>query len=159
MSEETKPRAELEGEEKSETKEEQEAKAGKKPVSSPLEQLSILCKGTFKLMQPIRARGEDVTELEFDMCALTGMEIVEALDASPINNMFAISNEQALAVFAASAAKCAPKIEDGYNNLRLYNAKDIIRGIGAVDCVKAVQRAKLFYNASSQAGNKNISNG
>lgn len=35
----------------------------------------------------------------------------------------------------------------------------IKKRMGAVDCVKAVQLAKLFYGASSQAGSRNISNG
>ena len=158
MSEEMKKASAILDDEATENAEEQQAEE-KKPVASPLEQLSRLCSGTFKLMQPFRARSQDVTELKFDMCALTGTEIIEVLDSTPVNNLFAISNEQAMAIFAASAAKCAPMVEDGGMRLKLYDAKDIKTRMGGVDCVKAVQLGKLFYNASSQAGNRNISNG
>lgn len=160
MSEEMKASAILDGE-NTENAEDQQAEENKEKerVVSPLEQLSRLCSGTMRLMQPFRARSQDVTELKFDMCALTGTEIIDVLDSTPVNNLFAISNEQALAIFAASAAKCAPMVEDGGMRLKLYDAKDIKTRMGGVDCVKAVQLGKLFYNASSQAGNRNISNG
>ena len=133
---------------------------GKKqePMTNPIDQLRELTRGSLKLMRPIRAMGQDVTELRFDFCDLTSREMMEALDSVMVNNMFAISNEQAMALFAATAAKNAPMIEKGAMKVSLYDAKDILT-MSAVDAVKAVQLAKLFYSASSQAGNKNISKG
>lgn len=160
MNEEERASAMLDGEEQAVNEEQGEEEKDEKPITDPLEMLSELCSGTFKLMKPFRAHSQDVTELRFDMCAMTGSEIIETLDSVPgVNNVFAISNEQAMAIFAASAAKCAPMIEDGSTRTRLYDAKDIKKRMGAVDCVKAVQLAKLFYGASSQAGSRNISNG
>lgn len=159
MSEEKKPVAVLDDEQSEENEQQTEKKAEEKTITSPIDMLSELCSGTLKLMQPFRARSQDVTEVRFDLCALTGAEIIDALDSAGTNNMFAISNEQAMAIFAVSAAKCAPMIEDGSTKTRLFDVRDIKMRMGAVDCVKAVQIAKLFYNASSQAGNKNISKG
>lgn len=161
MSEEKNTSAILDGEEQAAHEEQENGDQKKeKAITNPLELLSELCSGTLNLMKPFRAHSQDVTEVDFDMCALTGAEIIEALDSVPgVNNIFAISNEQAMAIFVASAAKCAPMVEDGGMRTRLYDAKDIKKQMGAVDCVKAVQLAKLFYNASSQAGNRNISKG
>ena len=118
-------------------------------VEDPFEQLRQLTKGTLKLMKPIRARSEDVKELHYDFCALTGEEMMNALDSDTIGNMFAISNKQALALFSATAGNCTDLVDD----------KDIMKRISGPDSVKAIQLAKLFYAASSRAGNKNILNG
>lgn len=135
-----------------------EKKEEEQKVQTPAEQLRELCRGKLVLMEPIRARGQDVTELHFDFCALTGNEMMDALDSVPSSrNMFEINNRQAVALFAATAGKCAPADEDGGKNSKLYDAKDVAERIGAADSVKAMQLAKLFYNASSQAGNRNIS--
>lgn len=143
--------------------EKQGAEAGEKKeepreISDPAEQLRELCRGTLKLMTPIRAHSQDVNEIKFDFCALTGMEMMDALDSVPtVNNMFGVTNKQAIALFAATAEKCAPMIDDGGKLTKLYDAKDVKGRLGAADAVKAMQLAKLFYNASSQAGNNNIS--
>lgn len=159
MSENEKASALLGDKQQEQPKEENEIEE-QKPVSDPAEQLKRLCRGTLKLMFPIRAADQDVKELPFDMCALTGAEIASALDSVLINNMFAITNEQALALFALSAAKCAPVIDNGSGfRGKLYDAKDVKSRISGVDSIKAVQIAKLFYNASTQEGNKNILNG
>ena len=118
-------------------------------VDDPFEQLRELTKGTLKLLKPIRARSEDVKELHYDFCALTGEEMMNALDSDTAGNMFAISNKQALAMFAATAGNCTDMVDD----------KDILKRISGPDSVKAIQLAKLFYAASSRAGNKNILNG
>lgn len=122
---------------------------------TPAQRLRELTSGKLKLLKPFRAHSEDVTELEYDFCGLTTEEMMTALDSAPVNNLFAISNQQAMALFAATAAKCAPKVKG--EKRRVYDAIDIKRGMGAADAVKAIQLAKLFYNASSQAGGKNIS--
>lgn len=144
----------LDGETQEAEAEEEEAEG--KVMGSAIEQLRELCRGTMKLMTPIRAHGEDVNEISYDFCGLTSSEMMDALDSVPVNNMFAISNRQALALFAATAEKCAPMTQEGGRKSRLYDKKDIER-MGAADSVKAVQLAKLFYTASSQAGNSNIS--
>ena len=130
---------------------------GKRVVDDPGEMLRDLCRGTLKLFQPIRAHGQDVKEIRFDFCALTGIEVMDALDSGKVNNMFTISNGQAIALFAATAEKCAPMIEENGRMTRLYDAKDVLARLSGADSVKAVQLAKLFYNASGQAGNNNIS--
>lgn len=158
MSENEKAKALLEDEQQDnqENTEEKQEKA----IADPAEQLRKLCKGTLKLLFPFQAADQDVKELPFDMCALSGAEIASALDSVLVNNMFAITNEQALAIFALSAGKCAPMIEreSGYR-VKQYDAKDVKARISGVDSIKAVQIAKLFYNASTQEGNKNILNG
>lgn len=129
----------------------EENKEGAKPqtVDDPFEQLRELTKGTLKLMKPIRARSQDVTELHYDFCGLTGEEMMDVLDSDSVGNMFAISNKQALALFAETAGNCTELVDN----------KDILKRISGPDSVKAMQLAKLFYSASSQAGNKNISKG
>ena len=137
---------------------EDKTESEEKVITSPSEQLKELCRGKLKLMYPMRAHGEDVTEIRFDFCSLTGAEMMDALDNVPtINNMFGISNKQALLLFAATAEKCAPMVDAGGKMTRQYDAKDVRDRLSATDAVKALQIAKLFYNASSQAGNKNIS--
>ncbi|MBR3740565.1 MAG: hypothetical protein IKN04_08905 [Clostridia bacterium] len=138
---------------------EKENQEEQKIISDPAEQLRVLCQGTLKLMTPIRAHSEDVKEIKFDFCGLKGIEVMDALDSvMAVNNMFGISNKQAMALFAATAEKCAPMVEDGGKTTRLYDAKDIKSRLAGADAIKAMQLAKLFYNASSQAGNSNISN-
>lgn len=160
MSENEKASALLDDEQRETTQGTGENSEEKSAISDPAEQLRRLCRGTLKLMFPIKAADQDVKELPFDLCALGGAEIASALDSVLVNNMFAITNEQALAVFALSAAKCAPVIErEGGYKSKMYDAKDIKSRISAVDSIKAVQLTKLFYNASTQEGNKNISNG
>lgn len=153
--EEREPDAEAE-----ETEEEEEETGRKKqeePKKSVIDQLREITSGKLKLMQPFRAHSEDVTELRFDFCRLTNEEMMDALDSAPFNNVFAISNSQAMALFCATAGKCAPEVDDDGHRTRLYDAKDVKKRLGPADSVKAVQLAKLFYNASSQAGGNNIS--
>lgn len=130
---------------------------GKKPIEDAGDQLRKLTRGTLTLLHPFKSHDQDVTEIKFDFCNLTGNEMMDALDSANVNNMFNISNEQAMALFAATAAKCAPWIDDGRIKTRLYDAKDVKARLGAADAVKALQLAKLFYHASGQAGNNNIS--
>ena len=130
----------------------------KKTAEDPGALLRDLCKGTLRLLAPIRAHDQDVTELQFDFCGLTSEELLDALDSDrDYSNIFGISNRQALALFAYTCAKNAPVTEDGGMKTRLYDEKDVLRRIGPADSVKAMQLAKLFYNASSRAGSNNIS--
>lgn len=160
QNEEKKARELLDGENAGQ-EEENEQKTDQKPMKkmTSAEALRELTTGKLELMQPFRAHSQDITEIRFDFCGLTTEEMLDALDSVPVNNVFAINNAQALALFAATAAKCAPEIdeESGVRKTRLFDAKDVKKRLGPTDAVKAVQLAKLFYNASSQAGGNNIS--
>lgn len=143
-----KARAMVEGEDARDAGGGKDAERGK-AVEDPMEQLRTLCRGTLKLTKPMRGGGEDIPELKFDFCALTGTQMLDALDSAPAQNMFAITNAQALALFAATAGMCTERVD----------AHDVKKQLSAVDSVAAIQIAKLFYNASSRMGNTNISNG
>lgn len=123
----------------------------------PGEILRELCRGTLKLIQPFRAHSDDVLAVPFDFCDLTGSEMMDALDSAPGKGAFDLSNKQAMALFAATAAKCAPMVQDGNRMTKMYDARDVISRMSAADSVMAVQIAKLFYRASGQAGSNNIS--
>lgn len=116
------------------------------------EALRALCKGTMELVFPFTSRGQEVTALEYDLCGLSSTEMLNALDRSTASqNLYGINNEQAIWIFAQSAAKNAPTIRDGGGEFRLYDAADIRERISGVDLIKAVKIAKLFYIASSRA--------
>lgn len=136
----------------SEEKKNVSAEADKKVnLTDPQEQLKLFGKGKMELAAPIRADGKDVNTLKYDFTVLTGMEFVEALDKDTGNstlNAFKLTNKQALNLFAAAAAK----VTDG------IDATDIRERIGAIDSVKAVQLATIFFSASNRAGNNRISN-
>jgi hypothetical protein len=145
--------------EETENEEEQEAekpKAEEKQKSAG-EVLRELTTGTLKLLKPFRAHSQDVEEVRFDFCGLTTDEEFDALDSVTTYNFSTITNKQALALFAATAGKCAPEVDDDGHMIKLYDAKDIKKRLGPADAIKAVQLAKLFYTASSQAGDSNIS--
>jgi len=77
-----------------------------------------------------------VTELIYDFAALTGRELVAALDKGGAvgMNAFRITDTQAFELFAAAAGKATAGID----------ATDIRERMGAVDSVKAVQLATVF---------------
>lgn len=119
-------------------------------IDDPIQMLRKLCKGTLKLFSPLRARGHDIEALQYDFVGLSTYELLDALDNTEIINTspFAITNRQAIAIFAATAGKCTEDVD----------ARDVRDKISSVDAIKAIQLAKLFWNASHRAGNKNISN-
>lgn len=119
--------------------------------------LREISKGKIKLLTPLRAHGQDVTELHFDFCALTSIELMDALDSVAVAPAFGVTNSQGLALFAAACEKCAPFISDGGVQARLYDAKDVKTRMSGPDAIGAVQLAKLFYQASNRAGSNNIS--
>ena len=47
----------------------------KQAISDPGEQLRKLCSGTMTLMHPFKAHDQEVQEIKFDFCGLTGSEI------------------------------------------------------------------------------------
>ena len=105
-----------------------------------------ITKGTLKLSTPIRAKSQDITELQYDFSKLTGWEYVEAMDADvTARNVFKISNKQALCLFAAAAGKATLDVD----------ATDIKERIGAVDALRAVQLATVFLITSTRAANQN----
>lgn len=129
-----------------------EQESGKPEViNDPAEQLRRLCRGTFSLTTPIRSGGKDLDEVKYDLCALTGEEILDALDTGGANNMFAITNRQAMNLFATSVANCTELIGDDGSTRHLF-PEEVKKAMSAVDTIRAVQIGKLFYNASSRAG-------
>lgn len=105
-------------------------------------------RGRLELKTPIRAGGEDITELIYDFNTITGLEIVDAMDSDPnAIQVFKITYRQALKLFANAAAKATPKVD----------ARDIMEQLGAADAVIAVQNAMLFFNVSARAGRLRIS--
>lgn len=105
-------------------------------------------KGVLKLDKPIRAGGEDVTELAYDFTELTGLEYADAMDADPNStNLFKITHKQSLHLFATAAAKCTMKADK----------RDILERIGTTDALKGAQLAMLFFNVSTRQGNLRIS--
>lgn len=119
---------------------------------SQSEILSMLAQGKLKLARTFRADNRDVEELEYDFNALTGMELMEALDKGVRNrntqvNPFTVTAVQALELFCAAAAKKTAGLD----------ATDIRQGLSPMDAVKAQQIASVFFLGASREGNRNIS--
>ncbi len=105
-------------------------------------------KGRLRLETPILAGDEEIKELAYDFSALTGMEYIDAMDSDQnATQIYRITYRQALALFAAAAAKQSDVLD----------IKDIVSGIGVTDAVEAVQLATLFFTASTRAGHLRIS--
>ena len=116
-----------------------------KAPANPADELRKSSMGTLKLTFPIRAASTDVTELAYDFCGLTSLEMMEALDKDGSLNLIGITNRQALYLFAATAAKCNEKVDEA----------DVLARLSSADAVKAVQLAKLFYVASNRRVREN----
>ena len=102
--------------------------------------------GKLELAVPIRARGEDLHELEYDFLKLTGWEYAEAMDEDKdTRNVFVVSKKQAMSLFAAACAKCNKNID----------AHDVKKQLSIMDAQRAVQVASLFLMLSAQAEGKN----
>ena len=133
-----------------EMKQEQAAEKAEE-AKTPEEMMEIIRaeskSGTLELAVPIEDGEKVYRELKYDFAALKGLEIVRAIDdgsGSRRNSNFRLSDEQALHLFAAAAAKATGGLD----------AKDIIERMGAMDSIVAVQAAALFFNISSQGGVK-----
>lgn len=124
--------------------------AADKTLFDPEVQLQKFSRGKIRLATPILASDKDVTELIYDFAALTGRELVAALDKGGAvgMNAFRITDTQTFELFAAAAGKATAGID----------ATDIRERMGAVDSVKAVQLATVFFSAANRAGNRRISN-
>ena len=104
--------------------------------------------GILALEKPITAGDEEITELAYDFNELTGMEYTEAMDSDPnTQGIYRITSRQALALFAAAAAKQSEKLD----------RRDIVERIGVTDAVEGTQLATLFFTASTRAGQFRIS--
>lgn len=124
-------------------------KDDKNVLTDPEEQIRKFGHGKLRLCTPIRANGQDVTELVYDFTKLTGNDYVDAMDTdTKAVNLFRLSGRQALALFAAAAGKATPGID----------ATDIRERMNVQDTMKAVQLATVFFAASNRAGNNRISN-
>ncbi len=107
-------------------------------------------KGILALETPIKAAGNEITELPYDFTVLTGMEYTDAMDGDTRGNtqkINGITYRQALNLFATAVAK----------EVEALDATDIITRIGVTDATAAVQLATLFFTASIRAGQKRIS--
>lgn len=105
-------------------------------------------RGRMQLEKPIKAGGEELTELVYDFTELTGLDYTTAMD-SDVNaqQLYRMSYRQGLALFAAAAAK----------QTKLADARDIVERIGVTDAVEGVYLATLFFTASARAGRLRIS--
>lgn len=111
-------------------------------------QAQIEGRGVLTLKTPIRAGGEDVTELTYDFNLITGAEYTDAMDSDPnAVQVFKITYRQALRLFATAAAKETPKVD----------ARDIMERIGVADAEVGSQLAMVFFNLSARAGKLRIS--
>lgn len=106
-------------------------------------------KGKLRLEKPIQAGDREITELEYDFTALSGLDYTEAMDVgqNASQNPASISYRQGLSLFAKAAAM---------QNERL-DMKDIVSRIGMTDAVAAVEAASSFFTGSVRAGLKRIS--
>ena len=120
------------------------AAPAKRPAFNPIEAAETVSKGKFTLKTPIRDGENEYSELKYDFNALTAWELAKAIDTgtSGRNDAFNVSDAQALALFAAAAAKCTEGLD----------ATDIRERMGAADGVAAIRVASIFFNGSSLAG-------
>lgn len=105
--------------------------------------------GKFLLDVPFMSDDHEITELEYDFRALTGVEYANAMDSS--NNSkgadaFHLTDRQALALFAAAAAKKTKHVDKD----------DVLRGLSITDSIKVIQITTIFFVLSSRAGNLRI---
>ena len=104
-------------------------------------------KNVMKLSVPILSGDKEVDELHFDFNSLTGWEYAKALDGDPdATNAFRLSNKQALCLFAAAVQKTGTGIDE----------RDVLERLSAVDAVRAVKQAVVFFNASGRLEGRHI---
>ena len=127
-----------------------QAEANQKEEKSIEEIVNTLATGTLKLARPFISDDMEIKELKFDLAALSGLEMADALDRGAardaMTNAFKITNKQALELFITSAGKLNKGVD----------AEDIRRGLSAMDAVKAAQVGMVFFVGASQMGNGNI---
>lgn len=117
----------------------------KKPAAfDPMEAAETVAKGKFKLKVPIHDGEKVYDALNYDFNALTAWELAKAIDAGTTGHgeTFNLTDTQALAIFAASAAKCTEGLD----------ATDIRERMAAADGIAAMRVAQIFFRGSSLAG-------
>ncbi len=129
--------------------ENQKAEEEKSDIREEAEKLlDSLTSGVMNLRRPIRARGQDVTELKYDFARLTGTDYTRAMNSDRANrDAMSPSSTQLLALFAAAAADR----EAGYDE------RDITSQIGIFDVPVAVGIANNFFRLSVSVGAARIS--
>lgn len=127
------------------------------PQKTPEEILAEIARGKMTLLQPLRAAGQDITELRWNFRNLTGWEYADAMDCDASSNAFHLSTRQAIALFAASAAKETTIKDETGREIHPLDAQDIRRRLSIDDSMKAAQSASAFFYTSAQVGNKRIS--
>ena len=105
-------------------------------------------KGRLVLETPIRAGDKEIKELAYDFTAISGLEYTAAMDSdAAAQQIYRITYRQALALFAAAAAKQTPSLD----------MKDVMERIGGTDALAGAQLATDFFVASTRAGRLRIS--
>ena len=109
----------------------------------------MLYSGVFKLRKPIEDGGRVYEELKYDFTSLTAAELCRAIDSATDKaaNVFNLTERQALALFAAAAAK----------ETKGLDATDIRERLSAMDGVAAIRVATIFFDASFRAGSLRFS--
>ena len=109
----------------------------------------MLYTGVFKLCRPILDGDKTYEELKYDFTALTASELCRAIDGASERNdsAYKLSDRQALALFAAAAAK----------ETKGLDATDIRERMSAMDGVAAIRVATIFFDASFRAGSLRLS--
>lgn len=117
---------------------------------TPMRIANKIGKGKMKLITPIKDGEKEYGELEYDFTALSGWEFARALnDGTSVRNQRGDMTEtQALALFAAAAAKCTAGLD----------ATDIKNRMGMMDAIGAINVATLFFRSSSLAASMRITN-
>lgn len=117
--------------------------------ASVLETTEKVASGKYRLVQPIKDGDRVYEELEYDFNKLTGWELARALNAGSDrtgSNPTAITEMQALALFAAAAGKCTEGLD----------ATDIRERMGAADAIAVIGMATVFFRGSLLAGSLRI---
>ena len=111
---------------------------------NPIEAAETLAEGVYALKKPIQDGEKTYEALNYDFNALTAWELARAIDqgTNGRNDAFAMTDTQALSLFAAAAAKATPGLD----------ATDIRERLSAADGLAAIRVASIFFNGSSLAG-------
>lgn len=142
------PEAQLVARDAAEEKIEAAAERRRKIEQMQEETLLKIASGTLKLATPIRSGGADVTELQYDFGKMTGLEYADAMDSDKKSqNMFVMTQKQALALFAKAAGKANKGMDE----------TDILERLGGVDAMEATQLAMYFFKVSAQIKNRRTS--
>ena len=118
------------------------------PAMTPMETAEKVSNGVFSLAVPIMDGEQEYTELKYDFNALTGWELAKAIDSGTerTSKTSGITDTQALALFAAAAAKCTGGLD----------ATDIRNRLSAVDAIAAISVTSIFFRGSLLAGSLRI---